>query len=272
MYITTTEDMRSHVLYSSLVTIFLTGAIFGSAFLGSNLNALTINDDSDFSISANSQSGINFYSLIEIDEGDNDENKVVTYIYHNFTFSSFGGGSISWDFNDGDMATGQVVSHQYDMPGVYLVTATSLSSRGIEVATTKVTVHLSGEAEVDNMECECAPTAKDTIIDLIPTSGSIEIIGYLLVEHDGSSESCSLRNPLQECHLRVIIQRTQSGNIVSEDVIFDNTFRNNEQVVDFKIETIDIYQGEGVQIRLETDQLRDWHKPSAKWDVTFLED
>ena len=271
MYITTIDDMRSHVLYSSLVTIFLTGAIFGSAFLGSNLNALTINDDSDFSISANSQSGINFYSLIEIDEGDNDENKVVTYIYHNFTFSSFGGGSISWDFNDGDMATGQVVSHQYDMPGVYLVTATSLSSRGIEVATTKVTVHLSGEAEVDNMECECAPTAKDTIIDLIPTSGSIEIIGYLLVEHDGSSESCSLRNPLQECHLRVIIQRTQSGNIVSEDVIFDNTFRNNEQVVDFKIETIDIYQGEGVQIRLETDQLRDWHKPSAKWDVTFLE-
>ena len=272
MYITTIDDMRIHVLYSSLVTIFLMGAIFGSAFLGSNLNALTINDDSDFSISANSQSGINFYSLIEIDEGDNDENKVVTYIYHNFTFSSFGGGSINWDFDDGDMATGQVVSHQYDMPGVYLVTATSLSSRGIEVATTKVTVHLSGEAEVDNMECECAPTAKDTIIDLIPTSGSIEIIGYLLVEHDGSSESCSLRNPLQECHLRVIIQRTQSGNIVSEDVIFDNTFRNNEQVVDFKIETIDIYQGEGVQIRLETDQLRDWHKPSAKWDVTFLED
>ena len=264
--------MRSPILYSSLVSVFLIGAIFGSAFLGSNLNTLAINDVSDFSISANSQSGINFYTLVEIDEGDNDENKVVTYIHHNFTFSSFGGGSINWDFDDGDMATGQVVSHQYGTPGMYHVTATSISSRGIEVATTMVTVHLSGEAEVDNMECECAPTAKDTVIDLIPTSGSLDIRGYILVEHEGSSESCSLRNPLQECHLRVIIQRTQSGNIVSEDVIFDSTFRNNEQVVDFKIETIEIYQGEGVQIRLETDQLRDWHKPSAKWDVTVLED
>jgi hypothetical protein len=55
-------------------------------------------------------------------------------------------------------------------------------------------------------------------------------------------------------------------------VIFDNTFRNNEQVVDFQIEAVDFDQGEGVQIRLETDQLRDWHKPSAKWDVTILED
>lgn len=264
--------MSRHVLYTSVVGVFLIGAIFGSAFIGSNLTSLAVNDNSDFSISADFQSGTNFYTLIEIDEGDNDEDKVVTYIYHNFTFSSSGGDSINWDFDDGYMATGQVVSHQYETPGVYLVTATSLSSKGIEVATTTVTVHLSGEAEVDNMECECAPTAKDTIIDLIPTSGSLEIIGYLLVEHDGSSESCSLRNPLQECHLRVIIQRTESGNIVSEDVIFDDTFRNNEQIVDFQIEEIDIYQGEGVQIRLETDQLRDWHKPSAKWNVTILEE
>ena len=264
--------MRSNVLYSTLVGIFLIGAIFGSTFLDSNLTSLVINDDSDFSISADSQSGINFYNLVEIDEGDNDEDKVVTYIYHNFTFTSSGSESVNWDFGDGDMATGQMVSHQYEIPGVYLVTATSLSTKDVEVATTMVTVHLSAEAEVDNMECECAPTAKDTVIDLIPTIGSVEISGHILVEHDGSSESCSLRNPLQECHLRVVIQRTQSGNIISEDVIFDNTFRNNEQVVDFQIEAVDIYQGEGVQIRLETDQLRDWHKPSAKWDITILEE
>ena len=264
--------MRSNILYSSLVGVFLIGTIFGSAFLGSNFTSLVINDDSDFSISADSQSGINFYNLVEIDEGDNDEDKVVTYIYHNFTFTSLGSESVNWDFGDGDMATGQMVSHQYELSGVYLVTATSSSTKGIEVATTMVTVHLSAEAKVDNMECECAPTAKDTVIDLVPTIGSVEISGYILVEHDGSSESCSLRNPLQECHLRVVIQRTQSGNIISEDVIFDNTFRDNEQVVDFQIEAVDIYQGEGVQIRLETDQLRDWHKPSAKWDITILED
>ena len=264
--------VRSRLIYASFIAVFLMGAIFGSGSLGSNLTALAINDNSEFSISADSQSGTNYYTLVEIDEGDNDEDERVTYINHDFTFSSIGGDSVNWDFDDGNMATGQMTSHQYDTPGVYLVTATSLSPRGIEVATTTVTVHLSGEAEVDNMECECAPTAKDTVIDLIPTSGSLEIMGYILVEHDGSSESCSLRNPLQECHLRVIIQRTQSGNIVSEDVIFDNTFRSNEQVVDFHIEQIDVYQGEGVQIRLETDQLRDWHKPSAKWDVTILND
>tara|TARA_B100001094_G_scaffold332533_1_gene405052 strand:+ start:223 stop:1017 length:795 start_codon:yes stop_codon:yes gene_type:complete len=264
--------MKLNLMYASFVTAFLIGAIFGSASLGSNLTALVINDNSEFSISADSQSGTNYYALVEIDEGDNDEDKRVTYINHNFTFSSIGGDSVNWDFDDGNMASGQVTSHQYNAPGVYLVTATSMSTGGIEVATTTVTVHLSGEAEIDNMECECAPTAKDTVIDLIPTSGSLEITGYLLVEHDGSSESCSLRNPLQECHLRVIIQRTQNGNIVSEDVIFDDTFRSNEQVVDFRIEQIDVYQGEGVQIRLETDQLRDWHKPSAKWDVTILDD
>ena len=263
--------MQRNVLYASFVGVFLMGIILGGSSLGTNLNALVTNDSSEFSISADSQSGTNYYTLVEIDEGDNDEDTRVTYVNHNFTFSSVDGASVNWDFDDGNMATGHVVSHQYDAPGVYLVTATSLSPRGIEVATTTVTVHLSGEAEVDNMECECAPTAKDTVIDLVPTTGSQGILGYISVEHDGSSESCTLRNPLQECHLRVIIQRTEGGNVVSEEVIFDNTFRSNEQVVDFEIEQTDIYQGEGIQIRLETDQLRDWHKPSAEWDITILE-
>ena len=171
--------MRSGQVYASFMAVFLMGAIFGGASLGSNLTALAINDNSEFSISADSQSGTNYYTLVEIDEGDNDEDESVTYINHDFTFSSIGGDSVNWDFDDGNMATGQVTSHQYDTPGVYLVTATSLSPGGIEVATTTVTVHLSGEAEVDNMECECAPTAKDTVIDLIPTSGSLEILSLI---------------------------------------------------------------------------------------------
>ena len=122
--------MRSNVLYSSLVGIFLIGAIFGSAFLGSNLTSLVINDGSDFSISADPQSGINFYNLVEIDEGDNDEDKVVTYVYHNFTFTSLGSESVNWDFGDGDMATGQIVSHQYEIPGVYLVTRHLIKHQG----------------------------------------------------------------------------------------------------------------------------------------------
>ena len=73
--------MRSNVFYSALVGIFLIGAFFGSAFFSSNLTSLVINDDSDFSISADSQSGINFYNLVEIDEGDNDEDKAVSYTH-----------------------------------------------------------------------------------------------------------------------------------------------------------------------------------------------
>jgi hypothetical protein len=93
------------------------------------------------------------------------------------------------------------------------------------------------------------------------------IEGYLTVEHDGSSESCSLRNPLQECHLRVILQYTQSGSTVKEQVLFDDTFRSNTKVIDFSIDESTFEEGEKVQIRLETDQLRDWHKPMANWEI-----
>ena len=96
----------------------------------------------------------------------------------------------------------------------------------------------------------------------------MEIEGYVQVEHDGSSESCSLRNPLQECHLRVILQRTEEGSVVGEDVLFDDTFRSNELVVDFSLMDEEFEEGEGLQLRLETDQLRDWHKPMAAWSST----
>ena len=89
-----------------------------------------------------------------------------------------------------------------------------------------------------------------------------------MVEHDGSSESCTLRNPLQECHLRVILERTEEGSVVSQDILFDDTFRTNEVVVDFSLPELEFEQGEGIQLRLETDQLRDWHKPMASWSST----
>ena len=121
------------------------------------------------------------------------------------------------------------------------------------------------------MECTCAPTGKDTIIDLValPLEQSIE--GFVKVEHDGSSESCTLRNPFQECHLRVIMQWTDSGNIIAEEYLFDDTFRSDEVLVEFNLENLDLEQGNGVQIKLETDQLRDWHKPSAEWYTTVVQ-
>ena len=131
-----------------------------------------------------------------------------------------------------------------------------------------VTVNLESEAEVDNMECVCAPTAKDTIIPLSEHEGVSSLEGYVKVEHDGSSESCSLRNPLQECHVRVIMQKLSEGNVVEESVLFDDTFRSNEQVIDFVFEDVQLEPGERVQLRLETDQIRDWHKPTAAWSTS----
>ena len=131
-----------------------------------------------------------------------------------------------------------------------------------------ITVNLESEAEVDNMECVCAPTAKDTVIPLSEHEGVSSLEGYVKVEHDGSSESCSLRNPLQECHVRVIMQKLSEGNVVEESVLFDDTFRSNEQVIDFVFEDVQLEPGERVQLRLETDQIRDWHKPTAAWSTS----
>jgi predicted transcriptional regulator len=68
--------------------------------------------------------------------------------------------------------------------------------------------------------------------------------------------------------VRVILQRTQQGEVVSEDVLFDDTFRSNEKVIDFDLQDLEFSQGESIQLRLETDQLRDWHKPTAEWSVS----
>lgn len=257
--------MMSRFAWVSLISMLLLSFSLGSVVLGNNLSVLSGSNNTEFSIIVDSNNGLNEYNLVEIDEGDNDEEKQITLILHEFNFSSIGGDNVNWDFGDGNTASGIQVIHHYDSPGVYLVTAMSISSSSVESDSLTVIVDLAANAEVDNMECECAPTAKDTIIDLVPVDGIISIEGFLTVEHDGSSESCSLRNPLQECHLRVIMQRTESGNIVMEEILFDETFRSNQKVVDFNLNDITFEQGEGIQLRLETDQLRDWHKPNANW-------
>ena len=210
--------------------------------------------------------GNNHYTLIELDEGDNDEEKSVTIILHEFLFSVTGEkDTVTWDFGDGNSGSGEIISHQYQEPGNYVVTATTSSPDSIETMAIDITVNLVGSAEVDNMECTCAPTAKDTVIDLMALPLEQSIAGFVKVEHDGSSESCSLRNPLQECHIRVVMQWTEEGSVIAQEVLFDDTFRSNELVVDFSLEDLSLEQGKGLQLRLETDQLRDWHKPSAEW-------
>lgn len=247
-----------------LLFVFLVGLSAGAVLSGDGF--ISDSSDNEFSIAVDNEIGTNLFILIEVDEGDNDEEVVTEHILHQFSFeASDRGGLITWDFNDGFTATGNQATHSFEKPGVYIVEATESLDGMAKTATITVTVHLESEAEVDNMECVCAPTAKDTIIPLSEHEGVSTIEGYVQVEHDGSSESCSLRNPLQECHVRVIMQRLSNGEIVEQSILFDDTFRSNEQVVDFLFEDVELQQGERLQLRLETDQVRDWHKPTAAW-------
>lgn len=233
------------------------------------LSEINSSSSAPFSINSSSMSGVNEYILIEIDEGDNDEEEVIITKLHEFFFESLNTkGIVSWDFGDGSFATGQETSHSYEDAGYYTVTATSTSSGGIDLATIIVMVEKSGYVESDNMECACSPTAKSTVIDLVPVPGMVNFEGIVTVTHDGSSESCSLRNPFQECHLRVIIEYTKDGNVMEQKIIFDDTFRTNEKNVEFELIDFETETGESVQIRLETDQLRDWHKPNTSWTMT----
>lgn len=260
--------MSTRVIAIVSALIFVSGIFGGVVLERLDLNLSSENEQS-FSIEVDNEEGTNVYSLIEIDEGDNDEEEQVTWVLHEFEFNSKGGEeAITWDFGDGTTASGDSVTHQFQTSGIFLITATSIGTDDVKTASVEVTVNRDSFAEVDNMECSCAPTGKDTVIDLVALPGVQSIQGFVQVEHDGSSESCTLRNPLQECHIRVILQRTQQGEVVSEEVLFDDTFRSNEKVVDFDLSEIEFSQGETLQLRLETDQLRDWHKPTAEWSIS----
>ena len=259
--------MSTRVIAIIGAVIFVSG-MFGGVVLERIDASLSNENKQTFSIEVDDSEGTNLYSLIEIDEGDNDEEEQITWVLHEFKFTSNGGGdAITWDFGDGTTASGSTISHQFTSSGTFLITATSISSDKVETTSIEVIVNRDSFAEADNMECSCAPTGKDTVIDLVALTGEQSIQGFVQVEHDGSSESCTLRNPLQECHIRVILQRTEQGEVVSEEILFDDTFRSNEKVVDFELPELEFSQGESIQLRLETDQLRDWHKPTAEWSV-----
>jgi hypothetical protein len=251
-------------------TVILIITLFVSAGTLVSLDVVSLgSESSSLTIQVDQSEGANVYTMNEIDEGDNDEEESVVLVYHEFAFTAMGGGDvINWDFGDGTTSVGSEVMHQFELPGVYTVTSTSITSDEVYSKSKQVTVHLEASVEVDNMECACAPTGKDTTIDLLALPGMMSIEGYLTVEHDGSSESCSQRNPLQECHLRVILERTEAGEVVSQAVLYDSTFRTNEVVIDFDLEEMTFEQGDGINLRLETDQLRDWHKPTADWSST----
>ena len=259
--------MKYSISVATLVLLVVLGAASGAALTSMVSSPST--SDSPFSIDAPVVYGINQFTLLEVDDGDNNEEDVITEILHEFTFeSNNAGGIVTWDFGDGMVSTGPSATHFYASPGHYTVTATSTSIEAIQVSSVEITVDLQSNVESDNMECVCAPTAKSTVIDLRPSPGIVSLEGVVTVEHDGSSESCSMRNPLQECHVRVILEHTVDGGVVEQEILFDDTFRSNELSIPFEMFELEIEPGQGMQFRLETDQIRDWHKQLTDWSMT----
>ena len=261
-----TKFMKYTISAFSLTFLLMLSAVTGAVLI--SLDPFESSTE-NFTIETSESYGVNEYTLVEIDEGDNDEEAVIVERPHEFEFVANNGGDVvTWDFGDGNTGTGFTINHSYDEPGVYTVVATSSSTNQIELKQLVITVDRMATVESDNMECVCAPTAKSTIIDLIPLAGTTSFEGIVTVEHDGSSESCTMRNPLQECHVRVILERTLDGSVVDQSVIYDDTFRTNEHSVLFELDNVEFDVGEGMQLRLETDQVRDWHKPSTSWSMT----
>ena len=228
--------------------------------------------ESDLSafISVNTNFGTNFYSMEEVDDGDN--NEVEEIVWDNFTFqfdASESTGNIenyTWDFGDGNILSGIQASHSYELPGKYMVTLSIISPDGNSASRqTEIIVNFDGFVISDNMECTCAPTAKVTQIDLKIEPEADIVSGETTVTHDGSTEDCTQRLVIQQCHLRVTIQEFSGESVVSEEVIFDETFSTNTKTVNFTINP----NGNNYKILLETDQIRDWHKPNTEWFVQY---
>ena len=223
-------------------------------------------------ITVNTDLGTNFYSMEEVDNGNN--NEVEEIVWDNFTFQFDASGSTgnienyTWDFGDGNELYGIEGSHSYELPGKYQVILTVIAPSGNTASSqTEITVNFDGFVISDNMECTCAPTAKVTQINLKIEEDASIVIGETTVTHDGSSEDCTQRISLQQCHLRVTIQEYDGETVVSESVIFDETFSTNSKTVNFTINP----NGNNYKILLETDQIRDWHKPNTEWFVEYLE-
>jgi|TARA_B100001094_G_C18185004_1_gene803221 PKD repeat protein len=231
-------------------------------------------EESDLSalIAVNTNFGTNFYSMEEVDDGDNNEVKETVWDNFTFQFDAYGSsGNIdnyTWDFGDGNELYGIEGSHAYALPGTYQVILTIISPNGNTASNqTQISVDFDGYVISDNMECTCAPTAKVTQIDLKIEEDVKTIVGETSVTHDGNTEDCTQRIALQQCHLRVTIQEYSGETMVSEEIIFDETFSTNTKTVPFSI--IPSGNGNNYKILLETDQLRDWHKPNTEWFAQY---
>jgi len=100
----------------TLVLLLLISAATGAVL--TNLTIASSPGDEPMTIQASSTYGENVYTLIEVDDGDNDEEDVITQRLHEFSLElKNANGIVIWDFNDGTTATGSMVSYSFHNPG-----------------------------------------------------------------------------------------------------------------------------------------------------------
>ena len=82
------------------------------------------------------------------------------------------------------------------------------------------------------MEYTCAPTAKETVVDLKVEPSAVVISGETTVTVT-EAVKITQRLAIQQCHLRVIFETYDGQSLVSDEVIFDETFDTNTKTVNF---------------------------------------
>ena len=281
--------MKKTTLLIFLVLILASGSgayVFGEDFLDDIINDEQEEDtqiteekpeivleDLIATIFVNTDFGINEYDMEEVDSGDNNEEEVVEETFYVFQFNAYSSvgnaSSYMWDFGDGNQGEGIEITHEYQNPGKYIVTLTTSNGQIKSDDQVEITVDFDGHVISDNMECTCAPTAKETTVDLKIENNVQEISGETTVTHDGNTEDCTQRLSIQQCHLRVILEIYDGSSLVSQEVLFDETFNTNSVTVNFSYSPSIDENGYNFELRLETDQIRDWHKPETFWFVKY---
>ena len=281
--------MKKTTLLIFLVLILASGTgayVFGEGFLDDIINDEPEEDtqiteekpeivleDLIATIFVNTDFGINEYDMEEVDGGDNNEEEVVEETFYVFQFNAYSSlgnaSSYMWDFGDGNQGEGIEITHEYQNPGKYIVTLTTSNGQMKSDDQVEITVDFDGHVISDNMECTCAPTAKETTVDLKIENNVQEISGETTVTHDGNTEDCTQRLSIQQCHLRVILEIYDGSSLVSQEVLFDETFNTNSVTVNFSYSPSIDENGYNFELRLETDQIRDWHKPETFWFAKY---
>ena len=281
--------MKKTTLLIFLVLILASGSgayVFGEDFLDDIINDEQEEDtqiteekpeivleDLIATIFVNTDFGINEYDMEEVDSGDKNEEEVVEETFYVFQFNAYSSvgnaSSYMWDFGDGNQGEGIEITHEYQNPGKYIVTLTTSNGQIKSDDQVEITVDFDGHVISDNMECTCAPTAKETTVDLKIENNVQEISGETTVTHDGNTEDCTQRLSIQQCHLRVILEIYDGSSLVSQEVLFDETFNTNSVTVNFSYSPNVDENSYNFQLRLETDQIRDWHKPETFWFVKY---